>query len=278
MDILQLDRRGGLLAHHAMILTYASIAVPVETPSSRPQRACEAPRRGLRRYGRGFLLVQSAAAIFATALLFLVGSYAMASAQASSTSPTAARPLKLVAFGDSLSAGYNLPGSAAFPAVLEQALRRKGLAIEIVNAGVSGDTTQAGLERLDWSVPDGTDGVILELGANDALRGVDPAQTRKALEAMITRLKGRGIPVMLAGMYAPRNLGPDYAKSFDAIHRELAEKHGLVLYPFFLEGIAGDRALNQPDGLHPTAEGVNVIVRNILPTVERFIASLPARS
>lgn len=212
------------------------------------------------------------------ALLFLLGSHAMANAQASGSGPAAARPLKLVVFGDSLSAGYNLPGSAAFPTVLEQALRQKGVAVEIVNAGVSGDTTQGGLERLDWSVPDGTDGVILELGANDALRGVDPDQTRKALEAMITRLKERGIPVMLAGMYAPRNLGADYAKRFDAIHRELAEKHGLVLYPFFLEGIAGDRTLNQADGLHPTAEGVNVIVRNILPTVERFIASLPPRS
>ncbi|MGX5736788.1 arylesterase [Bosea thiooxidans] len=186
--------------------------------------------------------------------------------------------MKLVAFGDSLTAGYNLPGSAAFPVKLEQALRRKGVAVEIVNAGVSGDTAQAGLERLDWSVPEGTDGVIVELGANDALRGIDPAQTRQSLEAIITRLKERGIAVMLAGIYAPRNLGADYAKRFDAIHRELAEKHGLVLYPFFLEGIATDRALNQADGLHPTAEGVDVIVRSILPTVERFIATLPARS
>lgn len=191
---------------------------------------------------------------------------------------TQAKPLKLVALGDSLSAGYNLPGSAAFPAVLEQALRQKGVAVEIVNAGVSGDTSQGGLERLDWSVPDGTDGVILELGANDALRGVDPALTLKSLDAIITRLKARNIPVLLAGMYAPRNLGPDYAKRFDAIYPQLAEKHGLVLYPFFLEGIAGDRALNLPDLLHPTAEGVRVIVRNILPTVERFLATLPAKS
>ncbi|MCO5090535.1 arylesterase [Bosea sp. (in: a-proteobacteria)] len=192
--------------------------------------------------------------------------------------PNSARPLKLVAFGDSLTAGYNLPAASAFPAVLEAALRARGIAVEIVNAGVSGDTTQGGLERLDWSVPEGTDGVVLELGANDALRGVDPAQTRQALEAMILRLKERGIPVLLAGMLAPRNLGADYAKRFDPIYRELAEKHGLVLYPFFLEGIAGERALNQADGLHPTAEGVAVIVRAILPTVERFIASLPPRS
>ena len=260
-----------------MILTYASIAFPALT-GSRPERGIIAARHGLRPYGRGFALVQSVAAFFLAALLLFIGSSQMASAQSSPSNPIAARPLKLVAFGDSLSAGYNLPGSAAFPTVLEQALRQKGAAVEIVNAGVSGDTTQGGLERLDWSVPDGTDGVILELGANDALRGVDPAQTRQALEAMITRLKERKIPVMLAGMYAPRNLGEDYAKRFDAIYRELAEKHGLVLYPFFLEGIAGDRALNQADGLHPTAEGVTVIVRNILPTVERFIATLPARS
>lgn len=202
----------------------------------------------------------------------------MALAQTATSSVPAGKTLKLVALGDSLSAGYNLPGSAAFPAVLEQVLRQKGIAVEIVNAGVSGDTTQGGLERLDWSVPDGTDGVILELGANDALRGVDPAQTGQALEAMIARLKERKIPVMLAGMYAPRNLGTDYAKRFDAIYPELAEKYGLVLYPFFLEGIAGDRALNQADGLHPTVDGVKVIVRNILPAVERFIATLPAKS
>jgi acyl-CoA thioesterase-1 len=197
---------------------------------------------------------------------------------AQTTTPAPARSLKLVALGDSLTAGYNLPGSAAFPPVLEQALREKGVAVEIVNAGVSGDTVQGGLERLDWSVPDGTDGVILELGANDALRGLDPAVTRKGLEAIITRLKERGIPVLLAGMYAPRNLGADYAARFDAIFPELAKNHGLMLYPFFLEGVAGERALNLPDQLHPTAEGVRVIVRNILPTVERFLASLPAKS
>ncbi|AMJ62134.1 arylesterase [Bosea sp. PAMC 26642] len=188
------------------------------------------------------------------------------------------RPLKLVALGDSLSAGYNLPGNAAFPAVLEQALRQKGVSVEIVNAGVSGDTAQGGLERLDWSVPDGTDGVILELGANDALRGIDPAATEKTLDTIVARLKARGIPVLLAGMYAPRNLGPEYFQRFDGLFPRLAEKHKLMLYPFFLEGIAGDRALNQADLLHPTAEGVRVIVRNILPTVERFIAALPAKS
>lgn len=244
-----------------MILTYASTDAADAVP----------------RYGRRYVLVQSAAALFVAALLYFAGFLGIAHAQAQAPAP-AGRPVKLVALGDSLTAGYNLPGSAAFPVKLEQALRRKGLAVEIVNAGVSGDTAQAGLERLDWSVPEGTDGVILELGANDALRGIDPAKTRQSLEAIITRLKQRGIAVMLAGIYAPRNLGEDYAKRFDAIHRELADKHGLVLYPFFLEGIAGDRALNLPDGLHPTAEGVDVIVRSILPTIERFIATLPARS
>ncbi len=187
------------------------------------------------------------------------------------------KPLKLVALGDSLTAGYNLPASAAFPTVLEKMLRDKGISVEIANAGVSGDTSQGGLERLDWSVPDGTDGVILELGANDALRGVDPALTERSLDAIVTGLKARGIPVLLAGMYAPRNLGTEYATRFDSIYPDLAKAHGLVLYPFFLEGIAGDRALNQPDLLHPTAEGVRVIVRNILPTVERFLATLPAK-
>ncbi len=191
---------------------------------------------------------------------------------------TPARSVKLVALGDSLSAGYNLPANAAFPVVLEQALRQKGLAVEVVNAGVSGDTTQGGLERIDWSVPDGTDGVILELGANDALRGIDPSLTEATLDTIVTRLKARGIAVLLAGMYAPRNLGADYAGRFDAIYPRLAAKHELTLYPFFLDGIAGERALNLPDQLHPTAEGVRVIVQRMLPTVERFLASLPPKS
>jgi acyl-CoA thioesterase-1 len=195
------------------------------------------------------------------------------------TAPSAqTKPLKLVALGDSLTAGYNLPGSAAFPTVLEKLLRDKGISVEIANAGVSGDTSQGGLERVEWSVPDGTDGVILELGANDALRGVDPALTERSLDAIVTGLKARGIPVLLAGMYAPRSNGPDYVTRFDAIYPKLAEKHGLVLYPFFLDGIAGDRVLNQPDMLHPTAEGVRVIAQRILPTVERFLSSLRPRS
>jgi acyl-CoA thioesterase-1 len=187
------------------------------------------------------------------------------------------QPIRLVALGDSLSAGYNLPQEAAFPVALERALKAKGYKVEIVNAGVSGDTSSGGLDRLDWSVPDGTDGVILELGANDMLRGLDPAGTRKNVEAIVERLKSRNIPVMLAGMYASRNLGPEYVQRFDSIYPDIAKKHDLVLYPFFLDGVAGDRSLNLPDGMHPTAKGVEIIVERILPSVESFLARLSQR-
>jgi len=148
--------------------------------------------------------------------------------------------------------------------------------VTIENAGVSGDTATGGLARLDWSVPEGTDAVILELGANDALRGLDPKVTRSALETLIQRLKARHIAVLLAGMVAPRNLGADFARAFDPIYPELAAKYDLVLYPFFLDGVATDPALNQGDGLHPTAAGVDVIVARILPKVEELIARLKA--
>ena len=189
----------------------------------------------------------------------------------------AMRPLKLVALGDSLTAGYGLSGEAAFPAVLERALRAKGYALSIANAGVSGDTTSGGLARLDWSVPDGTDGVILELGANDMLRGIDPNVPRRALDEILARLRERGIPVLLTGMYASRNLGAEYVARFEAIFPDLATKYGVPLYPFFLDGVAGVRELALPDGLHPTAKGVQVVVERILPTVERFVAQLAAR-
>lgn len=192
--------------------------------------------------------------------------------------PGAARaeqpPLKLVALGDSLTAGYRLPADAAFPAVLERALKAKGYRVEIANAGVSGDTSTGGLDRLDWSVPDGTQGVILELGANDMLRGTDPAVTRKALETIIVRLKERGIPVLLAGMLAAPNLGAEYRAGFDAIYPDLARAHDLVLYPFFLDGVAGQRANTMDDGLHPTAKGVERVAEGILPTVETFLGRL----
>jgi acyl-CoA thioesterase-1 len=184
------------------------------------------------------------------------------------------RPVRIVALGDSLTAGYGLPAQAAFPAQLQQALKARGHNVEIVNAGVSGDTAAGGLERLDWSVGEGVDGVVLELGANDMLRGVDPASTRRSLETIVQRLKARNIPVLMAGMLASRNLGPEYAARFDAIYPDIAKAYGLVLYPFFLDGVAGQRSLNLADGIHPNPEGVRVIVERMLPTVERFIARL----
>jgi acyl-CoA thioesterase-1 len=188
-----------------------------------------------------------------------------------------APPLKIVALGDSLSAGYGLRPDEAFPAKLEAALKAKGVAVEIANAGVSGDTASGGLGRLDWSVPDGTEAVILELGANDALRGIDPAVTRNALDAIVRRLKERGIEVLLAGMQAPRNMGPDYVRAFDAIYPGLAATYDLLFYPFFLDGVATDPKLNQPDGLHPTSAGIDVIVARVLPTVEELVARLRAK-
>jgi acyl-CoA thioesterase-1 len=185
--------------------------------------------------------------------------------------------VRLVVFGDSLSAGYQLAAEAAFPAQLEAALKAKGHAVSVVNAGVSGDTASAGLERLDWSIPDGTGAVILELGANDALRGIDPAVTRKALAGMLARLKERHIPVLLAGMLAPPNMGRDYADRFNAIFGDLAREYAVPLYPFFLEGVAANQALLLADGMHPSPEGVAVIVRNILPAVEAFLATLPGK-
>ena len=182
------------------------------------------------------------------------------------------RPVNIVAFGDSLTAGYGLPASEAFPAQLQRALSAKGFAVNVVNAGVSGDTSAGGLARLDWSVPDDTDAVILELGANDALRGFDPAIPRKALGTMLHRLGERNIPVLLCGMVAPPNMGDDYSRAFNSIYPDLAAEAGAILYPFFLTGVAADPKLNQGDGLHPTAAGVAVIVDRILPQVEELIA------
>jgi acyl-CoA thioesterase I len=184
----------------------------------------------------------------------------------------AERAVNIVAFGDSLTAGYGLAANDAFPAQLQRALAAKAVAVNIVNAGVSGDTATGGLSRLDWSVPDGTDAVILELGANDALRGVDPAVTRKALDAILHRFMERKIPVLLCGMMAPPNLGGEYGRAFNAIYPELAVNTGALLYPFFLTGVAADPALNQRDGIHPTAAGVAVIVARIIPQVEQLIA------
>jgi acyl-CoA thioesterase I len=186
-------------------------------------------------------------------------------------------PVRIVALGDSLTAGLGLPANAAFPARLEQALRAKGIAVEISNAGVSGDTAVGGLARLDWSVPEGTEAVIVELGANDTLRGIDPKVTRQALEEIVRRLRGRGIAVLLAGMRAAPNLGADYARDFEAIYSDLAARNDLLLYPFFLDGVATDAKLNQRDGLHPTAVGVDAIVARILPKAEELVARARAK-
>ena len=182
----------------------------------------------------------------------------------------------MVVLGDSLSAGYGLGAGEAFPARLEKALKARGHAVKVANAGVSGDTSSGGLGRLAWSVPDGTEAVIVELGANDALRGIDPDLTRKALDDIVRKLKARGIAVLLAGMRAPPNMGADYARAFDAIYPGLASTHGVVFYPFFLDGVTGDRALNQADGIHPTAAGIDAIVKAILPKVEELIARVRA--
>jgi acyl-CoA thioesterase-1 len=182
------------------------------------------------------------------------------------------QPVKIVVLGDSLSAGYGLGAKDAFPAKLDKALKAKGVAATVINAGVSGDTASGGLDRLDWSVPPGSDAVIVELGANDMLRGIDPKITKAALAKILDRLAARHIPVLLAGMQAARNMGPDYAKEFDAIYPALASTHAVVFYPFFLAGVATDAKLNQVDGMHPTAAGVDKIVAGILPQVETLIA------
>lgn len=189
-----------------------------------------------------------------------------------------AEPLKIVGFGDSLMAGFGLGPDEGFTQKLEAALRAKGHDVTVTNAGVSGDTSSGGLSRLDWSVPDGTQLVILELGANDMLRGVSPAITQKHLDAMLAKLRQRKIAVLLAGMRAAPNLGADYQSSFDAIFPKLAEKFGVPLYPFFLEGVAGDATFQLEDGLHPNAKGIDRMVEHILPEVEKAIAVVKGNS
>lgn len=207
-------------------------------------------------------------ALTALAMAFLTSWPAKAMAE-----PPAEAPLTIVAFGDSLTAGYRLPPDAGFPEQLQAALKARGYEnVTVRNAGVSGDTTSGGLSRLDWAVGPETDAVILELGANDALRGIDPEIARKNLGEIITRLKKRNLPILLAGMYAPPNLGKKYAARFNPIYPELARKYSLLLYPFFLDGVAAHPKLNLGDGLHPTREGVAEIVTRIMPDVEKLIA------
>ncbi|WP_205602458.1 arylesterase [Chelativorans alearense] len=185
--------------------------------------------------------------------------------------PAWAEAFDIVGFGDSLMAGYQLAPGEAFPEKLETAMRDNGNDVTVANAGVSGDTTSGGLSRLDWSVPEGTDLVILELGANDMLRGLSPAATEKNLDEIVTRLRQRGIDVLLVGMYAAPNLGPDYQEAFNAIYPRLAEKHDLPLVPFFLDGVAANGSLLLEDGMHPNAKGVDLMVERILPRVEALV-------
>ena len=208
--------------------------------------------------------------IAAGLILFLALCGAISSARA--------EPFKIVGFGDSLMAGYGLGPGEGFTDKLQAALRAKGRDVAVANAGVSGDTTSGGLARLDWSVPDGTQLVILELGANDMLRGVSPDITRKNLDEMLGKLKKRKIAVLLAGMRAAPNLGADYQNAFDAIFPNLAKTYDVPLYPFFLDGVAGQPGLRLEDGLHPNAKGVDQMVERILPTVEKAIAATPGGS
>jgi acyl-CoA thioesterase I len=181
------------------------------------------------------------------------------------------RPVRIVALGDSLTAGFGLPAAASFPARLEAHLKAKGALVEIINAGASGDTASAGLARLDWSVPEGTDAAIVALGANDMLLGIDPKITRNALDEIVRRLRARGIAVLLAGMRAAPNLGLEYREEFERIYPEIAARNDALLYPFFLDGVAAEGKLNQPDGVHPNAAGVEAMVARILPSVEQLI-------
>ncbi len=182
-----------------------------------------------------------------------------------------AKSITILALGDSLTAGYGLQPSDAFPVKLEAALKAKGHDVTVVNAGVSGDTALDGASRLDWALSDDIDAVIVELGANDALRGLPPQQAELAIDDILSRLKARGLPVLLAGMRAPPNLGPEYQAGFDGMYRRLADKHGVLLYPFLLDGVAADVKLNQADGLHPNPAGVDQIVARMLPAVEQLI-------
>ena len=183
----------------------------------------------------------------------------------------AQQPISIVALGDSLVAGYELPKEKAFPKQLEKALQARGYKVTVQNAGVSGDTAAAGLARLDWAVPKNTDAVIVELGANDALRGIDPKQTFQTLDTLLQKLKAKNVEILLAGMHTPQSYGPEYANAFAQMYPDLAKKHDVLLYPYFLDGVALKPEYNLPDGLHPNAKGVEIIVERILPTVETLL-------
>ena len=201
----------------------------------------------------------------------LVQALAFAAVLATASHAAAARTLRLVALGDSLTAGLGLAPGKALPDRLEAALRAKGWDVKVINAGVSGDTAADGLARYEWAVPPDADALIIELGANDMLRGLKPEATKATLAAILDKARAAHLPTLLAGMRAAPNLGPEYAGQFSAIYPALAKAYDVPLYPFFLDGVAGDPKLNQPDGLHPTADGVEVIVQKILPSVEALM-------
>jgi acyl-CoA thioesterase-1 len=211
------------------------------------------------------------AAILAPAIV--AGDLALSAAQAP-------QPVRVLAFGDSLTQGYGVPPGMEFPARLERTLKARGLDVTVINAGVSGETSAGGLARIDWLLGDGTNGpdaAIVELGANDGLRGLSPAEMEKNLDGILARLKARGIPVLFAGMKAPRNFGAGYAMEYDSVFPRLAMKYEALFYPFFLEGVALDRTLLQPDGLHPNPAGVDEIVNHMAPLAERLVRQARTR-
>lgn len=223
-------------------------------------------------YGLGGRLFNAAARL-ATVALPLALLLAMSVPGARAAQETA--PLRLLALGDSLTAGYGLAPQDGFTAQLERALTKAGMRVKVLNAGVSGDTTAGGLARLDWALGERPDAVLVELGANDMLRALDPAAARANLDAILKQLAERKLPVLLAGMYASPSLGAAYTGPFNAIYPELAAAHGVALYPFFLDGVATDPELNQPDGIHPNARGVAVIVERIVPYVRALLETVP---
>ncbi len=218
------------------------------------------------RYWNGWGFVNVFWTLWPILAVFLAGINGIALAKA--------KPIKILAYGTSLTQGYNLPPGTDYCALLQAKLRAKGHDVTVVNAGVSGDTSAGGLARLDWALAEHVDGAIVELGANDALRGLDVTETRKNIGAVLSHLKGRGIVVLLAGMKSPRNLGAEYSASFDALYPELAAQHKVLFYPFFLDGVAANLKLNQADGIHPNESGSQVIVRRILPFVEKLIGQI----
>jgi acyl-CoA thioesterase I len=238
--------------------------------SNIPQKTAGAAKASRYRDRRGFL--QAGALLLAGLIVGWRSAQAETGPQESGKESP--KEIRLVALGDSLTAGIFLPADGAFPAVLEAALRKEGYHVSIVNAGVSGDTTSGGLARLDWSLGEGADGLILELGANDMLRGIDPKVTRAALDQILARLREKDVKVLIAGMLASPSLGQSYRDAFDAIYPDLAAKYGALLYPFFLDGVSGHPQFTLTDGLHPNAAGVATIVNNILPTVRLLLASL----